>query len=110
MTPNDLFNLNLCNLDYLTENYDLTFYYQYLMKWPSLFKVIEDNEQIVGYSTSRSPLSEPSLLISFVRLVFLLRLVDHRQRWLPNPLNPESTDPQPSCLCFNLYLTYPVLQ
>ena len=50
MSPHDLLKLNLCNLDHLTENYDLNFYYQYLMKWPSLFTVVEDHGQIVGYS------------------------------------------------------------
>ena len=49
-TPTDLFKLNLCNLDHLTENYDLSFYFQYLMKWPSLFMVLEDHGNIVGYS------------------------------------------------------------
>lgn len=51
MTPTDLFSLNLTNLDALTENYDLHFYLNYLMQWPSLFNVVEDrNGQIVGYS------------------------------------------------------------
>jgi N-terminal acetyltransferase B complex catalytic subunit len=53
MTPMDLFSLNLTNLDALTENYDLHFYLNYLMKWPSLFTVVEDREgQIIGYSTA----------------------------------------------------------
>lgn len=57
MTPTDLFSLNLTNLDALTENYDLHFYLNYLMRWPSLFNVVEDrNGQIVGYSM-RPPLS-----------------------------------------------------
>ncbi|EFE44356.1 hypothetical protein TRV_00888 [Trichophyton verrucosum HKI 0517] len=50
MTPGDLLSLNLTNLDPLTENYDLHFYLNYLMKWPSLFNVVEDRDgQIVGY-------------------------------------------------------------
>ncbi|KKZ60196.1 peptide alpha-N-acetyltransferase [[Emmonsia] crescens] len=50
MTPVDLFSLNLTNLDALTENYDLHFYLNYLMKWPSLFNVVEDRDgQIIGY-------------------------------------------------------------
>lgn len=52
--PGDLFKLNLCNLDALTENYDLNFYLTYLMKWPSLFQCIEEHGQIVGYSNSFS--------------------------------------------------------
>lgn len=51
MTPTDLFSLNLTNLDPLTENYDLGFYLNYLMRWPSLFSVVQDRDAgIVGYS------------------------------------------------------------
>ncbi|KAI9775441.1 MAG: hypothetical protein M1835_005824 [Candelina submexicana] len=39
--PDDLFKFNLTNLDTLTENYDLHFYFTYLAKWPSLFNVVE---------------------------------------------------------------------
>lgn len=49
----DLFSLNLTNLDPLTENYDLGFYLNYLMRWPSLFSAVQDRSgSIVGYSTS----------------------------------------------------------
>src|SRR6266536_1258203 len=48
--PNDLLRMNLTNLDALTENYNLSFYLEYLMKWPSLFNVVEENGQIIGYS------------------------------------------------------------
>jgi N-terminal acetyltransferase B complex catalytic subunit len=49
--PKDLFRTGLCNLDPLTENYDVSFYLQYLAKWPELFLVAEDmNGDIVGYS------------------------------------------------------------
>ena len=58
--PGDLLKLNLCNLDALTENYDLNFYLTYLMKWPSLFQCIEEHGKIVGYSTA-SPQSSPFL-------------------------------------------------
>lgn len=60
--PGDLFKLNLCNLDALTENYDINFYLTYLMKWPSLFQCIEEHGKIVGYSTSSFQC--PSLCIS----------------------------------------------
>lgn len=50
MSPTDLFSLNLTNLDPLTENYDLGFYLNYLMRWPSLFSVVQDRDEgIVGY-------------------------------------------------------------
>jgi N-terminal acetyltransferase B complex catalytic subunit len=51
MSPTDLFSLNLTNLDPLTENYDLGFYLNYLMRWPSLFSSVQDRrEGIAGYS------------------------------------------------------------
>lgn len=49
--PQDLFHMNLTNLDPLTENYNLDFYMHYLINWPSLFTVAEDQEgNIIGYS------------------------------------------------------------
>jgi len=51
VTPTDLLSLNLTNLDPLTENYDLGFYLNYLMRWPSLFSAVENRDgHIVGYS------------------------------------------------------------
>ena len=51
MSPTDLLSLNLTNLDPLTENYDLGFYLNYLMRWPSLFSSVQDRQEgIVGYS------------------------------------------------------------
>ncbi|RAL08190.1 peptide alpha-N-acetyltransferase complex B subunit NAT3 [Aspergillus homomorphus CBS 101889] len=50
MSPTDLLSLNLTNLDPLTENYDLGFYLNYLMRWPSLFSSVQDRQEgIVGY-------------------------------------------------------------
>lgn len=47
----DLFRFNLANLDVLTENYDPSFYLQYLAKWPTLCSVMESSRgQIMGYS------------------------------------------------------------
>lgn len=49
--PTDLLRMNLTNLDPLTENYNIDFYMQYLIKWPSLFTVAEDQDgNIIGYS------------------------------------------------------------
>jgi len=57
--PQDLLHMNLTNLDPLTENYNLDFYYQYLTRWPSLFTVAEDQHgNITGYSSP--PLPSPS--------------------------------------------------
>ncbi|KAK4219625.1 N-acetyltransferase [Rhypophila sp. PSN 637] len=48
--PEDLNKLSKCNLDPLTETYELGFYLQYYAKWPSLFQVAEDqNGNIIGY-------------------------------------------------------------
>ena len=51
MRPDDLFRMNLTNLDPLTENYNIDYYMQYLIRWPSLLTVAEDQEgNIIGYS------------------------------------------------------------
>lgn len=53
MTASDLFTFNSCNLDHLTETYNVNFYLEYLAKWPHLCRVIEGhNGQIEGYSKS----------------------------------------------------------
>ncbi|KAF2420515.1 n-acetyltransferas-like protein [Tothia fuscella] len=59
MTASDLFNFNTCNLDHLTETYNVTFYLDYLAKWPHLCRVIEGHDgRIEGYSkTESSPYS-----------------------------------------------------
>ena len=53
MTALDLFKFNPCNLDHLTETYNVGFYLEYFSKWPHLCKVIERHDgQIEAYSTS----------------------------------------------------------
>ncbi|KOS17349.1 N-alpha-acetyltransferase 20 [Escovopsis weberi] len=48
--PDDVNKFSKCNLDPLTETYELGFYLQYYAKWPSLFQVCEDMDgNIVGY-------------------------------------------------------------
>ncbi|KAH8652453.1 N-acetyltransferase 5 [Xylariales sp. PMI_506] len=47
--PEDLNRISLCNMDPLTETYDLGFYLMYYAKWPSMFIVAEDQGNIVGY-------------------------------------------------------------
>lgn len=57
MTPLDLLKFNPCNLDHLTETYNIGFYLDYFRQWPSLCKVIEGpSGQIEAYSTNDSPL------------------------------------------------------
>ena len=72
MTAMDLFHLNRCNLDPLTETFNLAFYLEYLSKWPQLCLVLEDhNSQVEGYSMyddSLCPLSStaPAFEINLV--------------------------------------------
>jgi ribosomal protein S18 acetylase RimI-like enzyme len=51
MTPADLLKFNPCNLDHLTETYNIGFYLDYFSKWPELCMVIEGRHgEIEGYS------------------------------------------------------------
>lgn len=53
--PDDVDKFSKCNLDPLTETYELAFYLQYHAKWPALFQVCEDkNGNIIGYSENLS--------------------------------------------------------
>ncbi|KAI5303900.1 hypothetical protein KEM56_007075 [Ascosphaera pollenicola] len=62
MTAEDILSLNLTNLDPLTENYDLNFYLQYLMEWPSLFNIVQDmNGSILGYIMGKTEEQPPEL-------------------------------------------------
>lgn len=61
MKPEDLYRLNACNLDPFTENYDMSFYLSYLMKWPSMFRCIIEHDQIVGYIIGKVESSPPHL-------------------------------------------------
>ncbi|EME48393.1 hypothetical protein DOTSEDRAFT_161897 [Dothistroma septosporum NZE10] len=47
MTPMDLLKFNPCNLDHLTETYNIGFYLEYFTKWPSLCKVIESPSGLI---------------------------------------------------------------
>jgi len=51
MGPMDLLKFNQCNLDHLTETYNINFYLEYFTKWPQLCLVLEDRHgQIEAYS------------------------------------------------------------
>lgn len=52
----DLYKINSINLDPLTENYTLEFYFEYLLKWPALFfKSVEvNNNDISGYMIAKN--------------------------------------------------------
>ncbi|KAI6998649.1 acyl-CoA N-acyltransferase [Hortaea werneckii] len=50
MTPMDLLRFNPCNLDHLTETYNIGFYLDYFTRWPQLCKVMENESgQIEAY-------------------------------------------------------------
>ncbi|KAJ5712857.1 N-terminal acetyltransferase B complex catalytic subunit naa20 [Penicillium herquei] len=62
VSPLDLLSLNLTNLDPLTENYDLSFYLEYLTKWPSLFSAVKDRDAgITGYIMGKVEEQHPSM-------------------------------------------------
>jgi hypothetical protein len=51
MSPMDMLKFNPCNLDHLTETYNISFYLDYFRQWPHLCKVIEGpTGQIEAYS------------------------------------------------------------
>ncbi|KAG0168697.1 N-terminal acetyltransferase, partial [Apophysomyces sp. BC1015] len=46
----DLFEFNNVNLDVLTETYNISFYLQYLARWPDLFTVqTSPHDNVMGY-------------------------------------------------------------
>ncbi|KAF2863457.1 acyl-CoA N-acyltransferase [Piedraia hortae CBS 480.64] len=63
MTPLDLLHFNHCNIDHLTETYNVDFYLEYFTRWPQLCKVIEGpNKRIDAYILGKlesSPYPEP---------------------------------------------------
>lgn len=69
MVPDDLLRISACNLDPLTETYNIGFYLEYLTKWPDLCRVVEGMDgEIEGYSTSYTFSSIPSQLIPPITL------------------------------------------
>ena len=51
MRAADLLRITTTNLDHLTETYNISFYLEYLTKWPDLCRVIEGIDgEIEGYS------------------------------------------------------------
>ncbi|KAF1913943.1 n-acetyltransferas-like protein [Ampelomyces quisqualis] len=63
MRPNDLLLISSTNLDHLTETYNISFYMEYLTKWPELCQVIEGPDgNIEGYILGKlesSPYAPP---------------------------------------------------
>ena len=57
-TCDDLFRFNGINLDPLTEMYGLSFYLQYLARWPEYFMVAESpSGSLMGYIMGKSEVS-----------------------------------------------------
>lgn len=50
----DLLSLNAVNLDVLTENYQLEYYLEYLIRWPSLMFKVDGPQRCVGYMMAKS--------------------------------------------------------
>lgn len=62
MRAADLLRITTANLDHLTETYNISFYLEYLTKWPDLCRIIEGIDgEIEGYSTPLLPLPLHSL-------------------------------------------------
>jgi len=51
----DLFRFNDVNFDVLTETYNMSFYLQYMSRWPESFTVVESpNGRIMGYMLGKA--------------------------------------------------------
>lgn len=48
-TPDDLIDMQDCNLKCLPENYNMKYYFYHGLSWPQLSYVAEENGKIVGY-------------------------------------------------------------
>lgn len=48
-TPDDLLDMQDCNLKCLPENYNMKYYFYHGLSWPQLSYVAEENGKIVGY-------------------------------------------------------------
>ena len=64
MKPIDMYKMNLTNLDPYTENYDIGYYLNYMINWPSLCFVAESihTGYIQGYSKKETPSPHPQAL------------------------------------------------
>src|SRR3569833_2158321 len=86
--PDDLNKQAKCNLDPLTETYELSFYMQYYAKWPSLFQVAEDQDgNIIGYSRAEHPVTTSRIeLVGRTNLALQLwGNSNHRQTSISSP-------------------------
>jgi N-terminal acetyltransferase B complex catalytic subunit len=103
MTAMDLFKFNPCNLDHLTETYNVTFYLEYLSKWPHLCRVIEGhNGQIEGYSTMQFSGCYSGNLLIFPAVLGKLEASPY-----PAPVSPfsPSTNTNPNYLPWHGHVT-----
>ncbi len=67
MRTTDLLRITTTNLDPFTETYGISFYLEYLTKWPDLCRVIEGVDgEIEGYSAFSFPSSS---FLSFADMV-----------------------------------------
>jgi N-terminal acetyltransferase B complex catalytic subunit len=102
MTALDLFKFNPCNLDHLTETYNVGFYLEYFSKWPHLCKVIERHDgQIEAYSASFFVLG------SIANFATVLAKTESSPTNRPPPVTPysPSTNPDPNYLPWHGHIT-----
>jgi N-terminal acetyltransferase B complex catalytic subunit len=97
MTAQDLFKFNPCNLDHLTETYNVGFYLEYLSKWPHLCQVIESHDgQIEGYSKCESSLSSFEISIYLLCACGLCPPHNVLTVWVPAVLAKLEASPWPA--------------
>ena len=72
-TCDDLFRFNGINLDPLTEMYGLSFYLQYLARWPEYFLVAESpSGTLMGYIMGKSEVKSVILCLMLISKKMLL--------------------------------------
>ena len=72
-TCDDLFRFNGINLDPLTEMYGLSFYLQYLARWPEYFLVAESpSGTLMGYIMGKSEVKSVILCFMLISKKMLL--------------------------------------
>lgn len=102
----DLLKFNPCNLDHLTETYNIGFYLEYFSKWPQLCKVIEGmNGEIEAYSKPLIEMRQPSdrkqtNKLRSPRQSRVLPLPSARRALRPRPNNlPQKVAQLPALAC-----------
>ncbi|KAH8235906.1 hypothetical protein KR032_010606 [Drosophila birchii] len=81
-TCDDLFKFNNVNFDPLTETYGLSFYTQYLAKWPEYFQLAESpSGQIMGYSKCPFGCTAATKLANLDSFAVMGKVEGHMDNW-----------------------------